>query len=222
MVIQIRQRGAAHASGRERFSQIPDTLLNASSRRSRGVSQLALFIIVVSLAARPLQAQTNHQQYPDSIKRWHAYGRSMVKMAIGGVGYATWDQIWIKPEEWGGGWSGYGKRVASNIGATWVQETVTHGLAAVMNRPVTYLRCPCNGTGDRFVWAMKGTVMDQMPNNRFKLAVPRIVGGYAGAYARTTWWPETRNSRLESTLIDGTATLGVSALINLTYEFIFR
>ena len=147
----------------------------------------------------------------------------MAKMTIGGIGYATWDQVAINPEQWGGSWSGYGKRVASNVAATAIQETVTEGIAYVMDRPVSYQRCKCTGAGMRVTWALKGTVTDQMPDGSAPIAVPRIVGGYVGAYARTTWFPSnTNNSRLTRTAIDGTTTLVVSAVINLAYEFVFR
>lgn len=146
----------------------------------------------------------------------------MVRMSIAGLGYASWDQMWTSPKEWGTGWHAYGKRVASNIGATAVQETVTEGLAAVMDRPLSYMRCKCNGTGQRVGWAVRGAFFDQVPHGRLPIAVPRIVGGYVGAYTLTTWMPPRGHSRAAQTLIDGTVTLGMSALINLTYEFILK
>ena len=206
------------ASGRRQSDQNPDTRADASSRFARVLS-LVVFIALGSV--QPLLAQS--RVGPDSADRLTAYGRNMAWMAAGGLGYATWDQLMNNPEQWGHSWSGYGKRVASNVGATAIQETVTEGLAYVMDRPVTYQRCKCTGTAKRVNWALKGTITDQMPDGSAPIAVPRIVGGYVGAYARTTWFPSnTNNSRLTRTLIDGTTTLAVSAVINLTYEFLIR
>jgi hypothetical protein len=207
------------ASGRRQSDQNPDTRADVSSRFVRVLS-LVLFI-GVSGSVRPLAAQS--RVGPDSADRLTAYGRNMAWMTAGGLGYATWDQLMNNPEQWGHSWSGYGKRVASNVGATAIQETVTEGIAYVMDRPVTYQRCKCTGTSRRVNWALRGTVTDQMPDGSAPIAVPRIVGGYVGAYARTTWFPSnTGNSRLTRTLIDGTTTLAVSAVINLTYEFLIR
>ena len=205
------------ASGRRHSNQNPDTRADVSSRLARVLS-LVVFIAAVA-SVRPLAAQS--RVGPDSADRLTAYGRNMVKMSIGGLGYATWDQFTNNPRQWDHSWSGYGKRIESNVGATAIQDTVTEGIAYVMDRPVTYSRCKCTGTSNRVTWALKGTVTDQMPDGSAPIAVPRIVGGYVGAYARTTWFPSnTGNSRATRTLIDGTTTLAVSAVINLTYEFL--
>jgi hypothetical protein len=207
------------ARGRRQSNQNPDTRADVSSRFARVLSLVGFIAVLASV--RPLAAQS--RVGPDSADRLTAYGRNMVRMSIGGIGYGTWDQLWNNPQQWGHSWSGYGKRIASNVGATAIQETVTEGIAYVMDRPVTYQPCKCTRTGDRVNWALKGTVTDQMPDGSAPIAVPRIVGGYVGAFARTTWFPSnTNNSRATRTLIDGTTTLAVSAVINLTYEFLIH
>jgi hypothetical protein len=88
----------------------------------------------------------------------------------------------------------------------------------VMNRPLDYTRCHCRSTGTRIGWAILGAVTDQMPNGSHPLAVPRIVGAYAGSFAQAGWRPRDGN-RTQVALLNGTESLGIGALINLWHEF---
>ena len=149
------------------------------------------------------------------------FGRAVGYGAIMGLAYSGVNQINNQPEEWGKGWSGYGKRVASNLGEFLIQESVTDGLAAIMKRPLDYTPCRCGSTSKRVGWALGGAVTDQMHNGKHPIAVPRIVGAYVGAYAQTTWKPDSR-SRASQTLLYGTTSLAVGGLINLYHEFKHR
>lgn len=154
----------------------------------------------------------------DSATRLTRFGRALGYGAIMGVAYAGVNQINNDPTEWGKSWSGYGKRAASNVGEFLIQESVTDGLAAIMKRPLDYTPCRCRGTAARIGYALGGAVTDQLPHDEHPIAVPRIVGAYVGAYAQTTWRPDSR-SRLEQTLLNGTTSLAVGGLINLYHEF---
>jgi len=138
-----------------------------------------------------------------------------------GLIYAGVDQINDQPAEWGKSWSGYGRRYASNLGEFLIQEGVTEGLAALMKRPLDYSPCRCTGTGDRVGHALAGAVTDQMPKGKHPIAVPRIVGAYVGAYAQSTWRPDSR-SRANQVLVNGTTSLAIGGLINLYHEFHHR
>ncbi|HVE34543.1 MAG TPA: hypothetical protein VNC18_13335 [Gemmatimonadaceae bacterium] len=181
-------------------------------------SWFAIFLIALSVAPT-----TGHSQRVgrDSATRLDRFGRAVAYGAAMSFVYSGVNQINNQPSEWGKGWSGYGKRYASNLGEFVIQESVTDGLAAVMKRPLDYTPCHCTGTGKRIGYALAGAVTDQMPNGRHPIAVPRIVGAYAGAYAPTTWTPDSR-SRLNQTLLNGTTSLAIGGLINVYHEFRHR
>jgi len=154
----------------------------------------------------------------DSATRLTRFGRAVGYGAIMGVAYAGVNQINDQPTEWEKNWNGFGKRVASNLGEFLIQESVTDGVAAIMKRPLDYTPCRCRGTADRIGYALGGAVTDQMPHGKHPIAIPRILGAYAGAYAQSTWRPDSR-SRLEQTLLNGTTSIAVGGLINLYHEF---
>jgi hypothetical protein len=177
---------------------------------------VALFGITITPAAA--QAQRVGR---DSATRFTRFGRAVAYGAAMGFVYAGVNQINNQPAEWGKSWSGYGRRYASNFGEFIIQESVTDGLAAVLRRPLDYTRCHCTGTGKRVGWALEGAVTDQMPSGKHLIAIPRIVGAYAGAYAQSTWVPGSR-SRANQTLLNGTTSLAIGGLINLYHEFEHR
>jgi hypothetical protein len=182
---------------------------------------MALLACAAALAIGPAAAAAQSRVGKDSATRWVRFGRDLAYGAVTGLGYAAFDQAINSPPEWGHGWSGYGRRAASNVGSFVIQEGVTEGLAAVMNRPLDYRPCTCQKTSGRAWWAVRGAFEDQMPDGRTPIAVPRIVGAYAGAFAQSTWRPagSATNSRAARALVQGTTSLALGAAINMYYEF---
>lgn len=76
------------------------------------------------------------------------------------------------------------------------------------------------GYDRRAVSEVAGSVVQETGST--PVAVPRIVRAYGGAFARTTWHPAGERGRTLATLISGSTSLGVGALINLAYEFAIR
>jgi hypothetical protein len=135
-----------------------------------------------------------------------------------GFAYAGVDQLRNDPVEWGKGWHGYERRLASDVGEFVIQETVTSALAAAMNRPLDYQRCRCRGTGDRIAWALKSSITDPTPHGHRAFAFPRIIGAYAGSFAQAAWRPDTPAGRTRTALVNGSVSLLIGTGINLFYE----
>jgi hypothetical protein len=154
----------------------------------------------------------------DSATRLTRFGRDIAWGAVEGLAFAGVDQWQKEPPEWGNGWNGYGKRVASNVGEFVIQEGVTEGLAAVMRRPLDYKPCHCGSKWRRTGAAIRGAFMDQMPDGSQRIAVPRIAGAYAGSFAQASWRPSNSN-RAQVALGRGTTSLALGALVNMYYEF---
>jgi hypothetical protein len=154
----------------------------------------------------------------DSATRWTRFGREVVEGTVKAFAFAGVDQLREKPPEWGTGWRGYGRRLASNEGEFLVEESVTAGLAAALHRPLDYSRCTCRGTIDRLAWALKASVTDPLPDGRSPIAIPRIVGAFAGSFAQSTWRPSHGHDRTELVLVNGATSLAIGALVNVWRE----
>jgi hypothetical protein len=178
-------------------------------------------VLAIALGATLVGAPRAHAQSrvgSDSATRITRLGRDFAYGTVEGLAFAGLDQWNNDPAEWGKGWRGYGKRAASNLGEFYIQEGVTEGLAAAMNRPLDYKTCGCRDFGDQLAAALRGAVTDQMPNGSHPIAVPRIVGAYAGSFAQAGWRPATGSSRARVALLNGTESLAIGAAINLYHE----
>jgi hypothetical protein len=178
--------------------------------------RLFLILLAAALVAPGLGAQSRVGS--DSSSRWQRYGHDLVYGTSLGLVYAAIDQSRNNPPEWGNGLTGFEKRTASNVGEFVVQETTTDILAAAMDRPLDYQRCHCDGVAERFAWATIGAVADPLPEGKRALAVPRIVGAFAGSFAQAAWRPRT-GSVVSAGLTNGAMSLLIGAGINLFYEF---
>lgn len=179
-----------------------------------------LLALATATMAAPARAQSRVGR--DSSTRIARYGHDLLFGTALGFVYAGVDQLRNDPIEWGKGWPGYEKRVASDVGEFLVQETTTDFLAAVLDRPLDYQRCGCHDTGSRAAWAVLGAVADPLPAGGHELAVPRIVGAFAGSFAQAAWRPATNTNRARVGLVNGATSLLIGAGINLYYEFRHR
>ena len=175
-------------------------------------------VAIVATAFTRETASAQSRVGADSTPRFRRLVRDLGYGTLEGIGYAAIDQARDNPVEWSRGWRGFGQRVGSNVGEFYIQEVVTEGLAAAMDRPLDYTPCKCRGTAGRLAWAMRGALFDQMPRGRLLLSVPRIAGAYAGSFAQASWRPAD-GSRTQTALVNGTASLGIGAVINLYHEF---
>jgi hypothetical protein len=181
--------------------------------------KLLMLPFALMIAASAAHAQLHVGR--DSATRLTRFGRDMVYGAAEGLAFAGVDQMSHSPPQWGDGWNGYGKRAASNVGEFVIQEGVTEGLAAALDRPLDYVRCTCRGTADRVGWAIAGGVTDVMPKTGTRmLAVPRIAGAFAGSFAQASWRPDVGNDRPRVAIVNALTSLGIGVGINLWHEFV--
>ena len=176
-------------------------------------------LTTVVLAAFALSsADAQSRVGADSARRLDRFGRDLAYGTVEGLAYAGLDQLRDQPKEWNGSWSGYGKRAASNVGEFYIQEGVTEGIAALMDRPLDYSPCACRATPERIWGALRSAVIDRTQHGRSALALPRIAGAYAGSFAQASWRPNDGN-RTRVALVNGTTSLALGAVINLYHEF---
>jgi hypothetical protein len=189
------------------------TSLPAIPRRTMHIGIGVLLALAMVL---PRAAESQSRVGRDSSTRLARYGHDLAYGGVLAFAYAGVDQLRNDPIEWGKGWPGYGKRLASNLGEFVIQETVTDVLAAAMNRPLDYQPSPHHKTSARIGWALQRAFTDPMPDDTHPLAVPRIVGAYAGSFAQASWRPGTSRTRIA--LVNGTTSLLIGGAINVYHE----
>ena len=186
------------------------------TQRVRRTFPILAAAVVAALAFSRAGAQS--RVGADSARRLDRFARDIAYGTVEGLAYAGLDQLRDQPVEWDRGWRGYGKRAASNVGEFYIQEGVTEGLAAVMNRPLDYTACGCRGTPERVWWALRGAVFDRTQHGHEALAIPRIAGAYVGSFAQASWRPSD-SDRARVALVNSTTSLALGAVINLYHEF---
>ncbi len=195
---------------------MPHTNAGRTERR-RGLTRFAATVSTLSLlSTTPLAAQARIGNHT----RLERFGIDLGYGVLVGLAFAAYDQARNDPPEWGKGGAGYARRAASNVGGFVIEEGVTEGLAAAMNRPLDYAHCKCQGVGPRTRHALLGSITDELPNGGRAFAVPRVVGAYAGSFAQSAWRPGGGRNWLSLGLGRGTASLAIGAGINLFHEFV--
>ena len=169
------------------------------------------------------QTAPNGYTRPTAKKRFDRYIKSMVgpfslARQVAGAGIGTWRN---SPEEWGGQWEGFGKRLASGFGKNVIKQTTIYGLDEALKLDSGYYRATGKSTGAKIKNALISPVTALTPSGRRTVGVPRLVGTYtASIVAAETWYPDRYDWK--DGVRSGTMSLGVSAAFNRFKEFVWK
>ena len=169
-----------------------------------------------------LQNQATYTR-PDSKTRLKRYVNGVVgpyalARQIAGAGFSTWRN---SPEEWGGQWEGFGKRVASNFGKNLIKQTTMYGLDEALKLDSHYYRSEKKDAGSKIKNALLSPVTARNARGKRVIGVPRLVGTYSSSIiAAETWYPDRFDYK--DGLRNGTISLGMNAAFNLIKEFIWK
>jgi hypothetical protein len=128
------------------------------------------------------------------------------------------DQTTNTPPEWGGGFRGYGRRVASRFGSGIVQGTFQAPVAALLHEDVRYISSPRPENRHRVLHAIAFTFLTYNSRGRPTPNIANLGGIYAAAAVSTKWFPESQSLK-RYTLINGSAQVGLTIGINFLQEF---
>jgi hypothetical protein len=158
---------------------------------------------------------------PDRKKRQNNYLKSIfgpyaLARTIVGAGVSTAQN---SPEEWGGQWEGFGRRVASGFGKNAIKQTVVYGLDESFKLDSKFYRSQNRSFGAKVKNALISPFTARRENGKRVFGFPRIIATYsAGIIAAETWYPSRFNYK--NGLRSGTISLGFNAAFNLFKEFI--
>jgi len=128
------------------------------------------------------------------------------------------DQTTNSPSQWGGGFRGFGLRVASRTASGMVQGTIRAPLAAALHEDVRYVYSGRQSRKRRLLYAVEYSFLTYNDHHRPTLNVAKLVGYFASTAISTEWHPP-QHSVARYTFVNGSEQLGLSVPINILQEF---
>lgn len=147
-------------------------------------------------------------------ERFHLYLRSM-KNPIGFLkaGFSAGiNQLDEKPEEWGQGASGYGKRYGDILGQYVIQRTVTFGLSSVLHEDNRYFNSGKSGFWPRAGYAVESGILARHDDGSRHISISYLGGVAAGAFLSRLWQPPSQSSAQ-----NGAISFGITTASNMGF-----
>lgn len=129
------------------------------------------------------------------------------------------DQASGSPRQWGGGFAGFGRRVASRTGSNIVQGTIRAPIAYALHEDVRFIYSGQHGFGRRTLHAIVYSFLTFNDQGAPTPNISKFVGYYSSTAISTMWRPPSKKSLLRYTFVNGTEQLGLSVPINIFQEF---
>ena len=128
------------------------------------------------------------------------------------------DQATGSPAQWGGGFAGYGRRVASRTANAILQGTFQAPAAVILHEDVRFIVSSQTGFKRRAVHAILYSFLTYNNQGRPTLNIANLGGYYASTAVSAAWLPGHYNV-VNYTLLNGTEQIGLSVPVNLLQEF---
>ena len=137
---------------------------------------------------------------------------------VASAGISTWRN---SPEEWGPGWEGFGRRVASGLGKNAIKQTTKFGLDEAFKLDSHFYRSKNKSVKARIRNALISPVTARNAEGKRVFGLPNIAATYGSRIiAYETWYPDRYGWK--KGLRSGTISLGVNAAFNLFKEFVWK
>lgn len=128
------------------------------------------------------------------------------------------DQATGSPAQWGGGFAGYGRRLASRTASAILQGTFQAPAAYLLHEDVRYIESKRRGFKHRALHAIAYSFLVYNNSGRPTLNVANLGAYYASTAVSTAWLPG-RYKVLDYTLSNSTEQIGLTLPVNLLQEF---
>jgi hypothetical protein len=132
---------------------------------------------------------------------------------------ALFGEAFNKPDEWGRGPAGFGKRVLSGFATHVVKNSIEYPIAAALHEDLHYHRSTQTGFGPRLEHALLSTVITQKTTTGANtVAVGRISGAIGSGLISRAWQPAAVRT-IGAGFGSAGITLGGQAAANVVREF---
>jgi hypothetical protein len=155
-------------------------------------------------------------------ERWKLY----VKMTYGSAGpYLSpimtallLDQANGTPRQWGAGFPGFGRRLASRAGNAVLQGSFQAPLAAILHEDVRYIPTSQRSFPRRALHAVLYSFLTYNDKGHPTLNIANLTAYYASTAVTTTWLPGIQNAA-RYTFINASEQIALSFPLNVVQEF---
>ena len=197
----------------------------------KALLRILLMAAVSMLAGMPAPAQNpltlaqtpvaNAPYEPLSVgAKGRVFGSRIVSpVSIGKSAFtAGLNQLQDKPEEWGQGMAGYGRRFAHKMGTRAAENGIGFLAAASLKQDPRFFRSDESGFWRRSRYALVNTVLTRTDDGGRAPAYWRFAGNYGSEFVSNAWRPD-RQTNFSDTMIRSTVSVGYDAASNLIKEF---
>ncbi len=206
---------------------LPRTIRGGSVARSagRGLSCGALFLLLMSVLAPASGAQEQKHFDPteapitekskkvapftSSDRLRFYYHTTFTPFALTGpvLGAAFTQWTTRNPPEWGEGFPGFGRRLASGYGRQVIANTIALGVGAIADEDPRHYPTGQHGVRRRALYAARESIVSRNASTgELMPAYSRIVGVYAAGFVSNLWYPD-RFSDIHDALWRGSTAL---------------
>lgn len=106
-----------------------------------------------------------------------------------GVISSGWETIFNNPQEWGGTWTGFGKRYLAREADVAISNSLEAGVGSLWGEEPRYIRSHSRGFWPRTQFAMKTVLLAQRPDGHLAPAWGRYVGNTVNNIIENAWLP---------------------------------
>ena len=129
------------------------------------------------------------------------------------------DQAMTNPYEWGGGWTGFGRRLGSALGTHVVRSTIHFAVGKMLHEELNYHPSEKQGFGPRLKYALMSTVFTRKTTTGNRtVAVGEISGIVGGGFISRLWHPASYHTAASGFAATGVG-FGAEAGMNVLHEF---
>jgi hypothetical protein len=129
-------------------------------------------------------------------------------LLISGPITSAWRTYTNRPEEWGPGWEGFGKRYAARL----MNNTVNNGLegsfGALWEEDPRYFRLGQGSAGKRLGAAFKQTFLSRYGDGEYRFGAAKAIGITGSAFGQKLWMPDSVTSNRDCVVRVGGGYLG--------------
>ena len=173
-------------------------------------------------ADRPASGTARTEPGTSADERWRAYAEDAVFSPgpyFATVMPALAEHARDEPEEYGGGWGGFGDRLGRRAAHYQLRTALYHSASAALGTETGYRRCGCTGGATRLGYALSRTFVTRTGSGAMVPNLAYLGSAYGAAVIAAEAWSPDGYRAAPDGVRAGTIQIGVHSAFNVLREF---